>query len=187
MKQSQNKKTSWLRPRVLSISRIHFIFVFSYTAQIVLFNASNILTPYAVMQRWIVAGLLLSINVFVWYIAKNKVTRTVTYKKLVFLMILADIAMASFNVYVQRGMASKAVALYAIPIVVSAILASRSALIATSTLCIIAYTTTSISYFVLNFNEGYKAELYGEIATYSVLFIVLALLLWTVVRHNHSE
>lgn len=187
MKQTNVKKTNWLRPRVLSIARIHFVFVFSYFSQILIFSAWNVITPTVIMHRWFMAAALLTVNIFVWYIAKNKVTSTVTYKKLIFLLVFADISMASFNVYAQRGMASKAVALYAIPIVVSAILASRSALIATALLCIIAYTTTTVSYFVLNFNEGYKVELYTEIAFYSVSFIILALLLWAVVRHNHSE
>jgi heme/copper-type cytochrome/quinol oxidase subunit 4 len=92
--------------------------------------------------------------------------------------------MASFNVYVQRGMASRAVALYAIPLVVSTVLMSRAALLTTAALCVAAYTTTAVSYFVLNFNEGYKIELYGEITSYSVYFVILAALLWVSIRHK---
>lgn len=95
------------------------------------------------------------------------------------MIIVADIAFATFNVYTQRGYASKAVLLYIIPIVVATALAKRSSILATALLVIAAYTTTAISYFVLNFNEGYMAELYGEIGFYSGVFLLIATLLWS--------
>lgn len=184
---TQKVKKSWIRSNVVKVAGIHFIFVFAYIVQIMIYDAWKLITPQAVLERWIAAATLLVINTFVWYIARGRAVSSNTYKKLVFLLIAADIAMASFNVYTQRGMASRAVVLYVIPIVVSAVLVSRSALLATVSLSIAAYTTTAVSYFVLNFNEGYKIELYGEVTSYCVLFLILAALLWTVVRHQHSE
>lgn len=184
---SVKTKQSWLRANVVKVASIHFVFVFAYMGQIVIYDAWKLITPQAVLERWIAAALLLTVNALVWYIARGRGLTTASYKKLIFLLITADIAMASFNVYTQRGMASRAVALYAIPIIVSAVLVSRSALLTTVCLSIAAYTTTAVSYFVLNFNEGYKIELYGEVASYCVLFVILAALLWTVVRHQHRE
>lgn len=151
------------------------------------YDAWNLTNPDNVMYRWIATALLLCIVTYVWYEAHSISVGMATYKRLTCLLITADIAMASFYVYTQRGMASKAVALYAIPIIVSAILASRSALIATSILCIAAYSTTTISYFTLNFNEGYKIELYGETAAYCISFVLLASLLWVSIRHNGAN
>jgi hypothetical protein len=56
----------------------------------------------------------------------------------------------------------------------------RSALFATALLAIATYTTTAISYFVLNFNEGYMAELYGEVIFYSAIFVIVAAFLWSI-------
>ncbi len=187
MKQAAKAQKSWLRSGIIKMSSIHFVFVFAYIAQIMVYDAWKLITPQAVMERWIAAASLLIINTGVWYVARNMASSTIAYKKLVFTLILADIAMASFNVYTQRGMASRAVALYAIPIIVSSVLLSRAALLATATLSIAAYTTTAVSYFVLNFNEGYKIELYGEITSYCFFFLILAALLWVVVRQHSRE
>src|SRR5690606_10929252 len=101
-------------------------------------------------------------------------------------LILADILIASFSVYTQRGMASRAVLLYIIPILVAASLGKRVVLFGAALLGIAAYTTTAIMYFVLNFNEGYKVELYGEIGFYSAIFLLVASLLWGVVKPPKS-
>jgi hypothetical protein len=107
-----------------------------------------------------------------------------TLHKLAFTLITTDIFIASFHVYIQRGMASKAVFLYVIPLIVAACLQRKSALIATSLVCIAAYTLSAIAYFVLNFNEGYKLELYGEIGFYSGMLLFVSLALWLIVRPN---
>ena len=120
------------------------------------------------------AAALLVIATGIWYFAKNKSTSQYQDKMLLFTLILTDIALASYSVYSQRGMASRAVLLYAIPILVSAILMKRTATYAVAALCIAAYTLAAISYFVFNFNEGYKVELYGEIGFYSILLLLLA-------------
>ncbi len=180
---SIKQQKNWLRSRVVKISAIHFAFVFAYIGQIIIYDAWKLITPEVVLERWLIAAMLLIVNTAVWYLARSKETTTGVYKGLAFALITADILMASTNVYIQRGMASRAVALYAIPIIVSAALLSRVALLSTAVLCIAAYTTTAVAYFVLNFNEGYKVELYGEVITYCIYFLLLASLLWAVVRH----
>jgi hypothetical protein len=180
---AKNKtKMNWLHRATLRAARLHFVFVGLFIAQTVIYDAWKLIAPNAVMNRWIASTLLLVLTTIVWYIAKNKISSIVTCKVLVWSLILADIATASFNVYTQRGMASRAVVLYVVAIVIAAVLRSRSALFATAALCVAAYTSTAIAYFVLHFNEGYKIELYGEVGFYSALFFVFAALLWAIVR-----
>ena len=81
-------------------------------------------------------------------------------------------------------MASRAVFLFVIPLIVIALLMSLSALLLTATICVAVYITTTVSYFVNNFNEGYKVELYGEVGFYSAMFYVVAYLLWAVVKNR---
>lgn len=183
---TRSQKQSWLRSNVLRVSRLHFLYVFLLVAQTVIYDAWKLIAPNAVLNRWIVNAGLLFITTTIWYLAKNKVSSTNVYKLLIFLLIFADIAVASFNVYTQRGMASRAVLLYVVPIIISASLLSRSAIFATTMLSVAAYTSTAIAYFVLNFNEGYKIELYGEVGFYSVLLFIIAFLLWIVARKNHT-
>lgn len=139
------------------------------------------------MRRWIVTGILLTVSIIGWYLATTSNRSSVLYRNMIYGFILVDIFVASYGVYTQRGMASRAVALYAVPIVIAGILLSRAALFATATLCAIAYVATAISYFVLNFNEGYKIELYGEIGFYTAMFFVLAGLMWVAVRSKQHR
>src|SRR5437868_3139262 len=143
-------KQSWLHANVLRLSRLHFIYVGVFVIQTAIYDAWNLITPTAVMNRWIMTGILLCVTAIVWYLAHNTVTSTLGAKLLVFLLIFTDIAAASFNVYTQRGMASRAVMLYTVPIIVSAVLLSRAAIFATACLCAAAYVATAVSYFVLN-------------------------------------
>ncbi|MBI1857372.1 hypothetical protein HY003_01755 [Candidatus Saccharibacteria bacterium] len=184
---AKKEKQSWLRSSTVRLARVHFLYVFLFAAQTIIYDAWKLIAPNAVLNRWIVTAILFLTSTVVWYLAKNKINSTGAYKALVFALIFVDIGAASFNVYTQRGMASRAVMLYAVPILVSAALYSRAAILATTLLSVAAYTTTAISYFVLNFNEGYKIELYGEVGFYSVLFFVLATLLIILVRPKKNH
>ncbi len=179
--------TSWLHTNVTRLSLVHFAYAFVFAAQTIIYDAWNLVTPVAVMNRWIVTGILVAITAAVWYLAHNTVKSTLGFKTLVFSLIVTDIAVASFSVYTQRGMASRAVMLYAIPIAVSAVLLSRVALFATAAVSAAAYMATAYSYFVLNFNEGYKIELYGEVGFYCTIFFILAALLWIVIRSKRHR
>lgn len=171
-----------LKSRAVRIGRFHFALVLFFAVQTIVYHASRVITPDLLLKRWIATAALLVIATLVWYCAKNKVSSLGGFKALIYVLILADIAFASFNVYTQRGYASKSVVLFVIPIFIAASLVSRSALYATALLSVAAYSTTAVMYFVLNFNEGYLAELYGEIAFYSAIYLALAALLWTLVR-----
>lgn len=183
----KNKTTSWLHTNVLRLSRLHFVYVLILIVQIWVYDAWHLIPPEAVMQRWIITSVLLAVTAVVWYLAHRNTRSNETYRFMIYALILADIAVASFSVYTQRGMASRAVALYAIPLVVSAVLLSRAAVLATAALCAASYTTAAIMYFVLHFNEGYKIELYGETTFYAAIFFLIALMLWAVMRSKHQK
>lgn len=177
-------KSSEVRTRTRKVASIHFLYILILAAQIMVFDAGKLVDPNSILRHWIATGIFAVITTAVWYLSRNRSGNPATSKKLLWVLIVADIAIASFNVYVQRGMASKAVLLFVIPIIVSAALARRSALVATAILSTAAYVVTCVAYFVLNFNEGYKLELYSETSFYSALFIVIALLLWVFIRRN---
>lgn len=169
----------------LRVARFHLLFVALYVIQTVVFHASKVITPEVVLWRWLAAGGLFVVSVIAWLIAKNRHLPASAYQATIGAVIIADMAFAAFNVYIQRGYASKSVILFVIPIIVAATLINRSALFATALLAIAVYSTTVISYFVLNFNEGYMSEMYGEIALHSGVFLLTAGLLWSTM-HKRS-
>jgi hypothetical protein len=176
------KHSHWLKPALSRVAKIHLVLVVLYIAQIMAYDASKLITPDIVLKRWYAAAGIAVMAVFVWYMARSKSSSLNSYKILTWLVIVSDLLFAAFNVYTQRGMASRAVLLFFIPIIVSAILLSRVALFATAILAVAIYTTVAVAYFVNYFNEGYKIELYGEILFYSGLMLIAAMLLWSTVK-----
>lgn len=183
----KQKHSHWLKNNLVRVSKVHFLLAIAYVVQIIAYDASKLITPDVVLKRWYWVAALTAVAAVVWYLARSQSGTTVTYKFLAWALIAADIAFATFNVYTQRGMASRAVLLFLIPILVSAILMSRVALFVTAILCVVAYTSASVAYFVNFFNEGYKIELYGEILFYSAVFLVAAGLLWPLVKAKQSK
>lgn len=173
---------SWLSVGLQRISVFHFLLLLGYGIQIILFDSTKVITAEVVLWRWLAAGSLLVITAGVWYLAHNQNNSVSTYKRLIFMLLTADILFASFNVFTQRGMASRAVIIYVLAIITSAILLSRSAIIATSILAAVAYSLTALSYRTLNFNEGYIAEIYGEVLFYCFVFFIFAGLLSAIVK-----
>lgn len=185
-KKSTITLTTWLHANLQRVAVFHFLLVLGYGAQLIIYDAARVITPDAVLRRWLAVGALLAISAVVWYLAHNQNNDVAAYKRLTFLLISADIAFASFNVYTQRGMASRAVVLYVLAIATAAILLSRAALFTAAILSAAAYMATAVAYFTLNFNEGYKAELYGEVLFYSFLFFIFAGILSSIVRFGGS-
>ena len=158
-----------------------------YVVSIIVYDAFKLITPDILLQRWAMASILVSVTALIWYLARTKEKNNQFYANLLYGLIVAGIGFASFNVFIQRGMASRAVALYAVPIIVSALLLQRSAIFMTAIVSVAAYSLTAIWYAVLNPSEGYRIELYGEVGFYSALFFVLATLLWSVVRSKNAD
>src|SRR4051794_31531418 len=108
--------TDWLQTGLIRITRIHFVFIGAYALYIIISDGTHLAAPKLVLQRWTMNAILLAGTVIIWYLARNRVANTLYYRVLIYLLILLDIAMASFNIYTQRGMASRAVMLFALPI-----------------------------------------------------------------------
>lgn len=172
---TKNIKT--LYPTSLRIARIHFLYVLVFAASIIIFDASALIAPEAVMNRWKYTIGVLVATTGVWYFARAQKNNMRIQKSIVALLVLADIIFASLLVYADRGMASLAVILYTIPIVTISALRSRSAILATASLSVAAYAFVTIKYFVDFFNEGYKVQLYSSIGLYGAILFILALLL----------
>lgn len=176
-----------LATRLNKITKVHFIYAGLLAAQIIIYDASKLITPHSVLNRWRDVALLLVVTTAVWYLAKGRLAHSMGYAILTIILAAADIALASSFVYSQRGMASRAVLLYLIAIATIAILRSKSALMAAAAISVAAYSTVAITYFVVNFNEGYKVELYGEVGFYSAMFFVFAGLLWTACKPSRPK
>lgn len=170
------------RLSALRVSRIHFFYGAALALQAIIYDAWKLVTPPVVLMRWLVAVMLIVATTLVWLAAKGKPQAQDVYRKLIMGLAFVDILVATFGVYTQRGMASRAVFLYVIPLVTVSILGTRRVILAFAALCVAAYTSAALAYFVLNFNEGYKIELYGEVGFYSVAIFIVAFLLWAVVR-----
>jgi hypothetical protein len=175
------KNTKALSDTVLSVTRVHFYFILAYAAALIIFDSWNLIPNEGMQQRWTLAGLLLTINVGLWYMARNKSNANFYYRALTIALIVADIVFAAYNVYLERGMASRSVILFAVPIVLAASTRSRRTIYASAFLAAGAYTMAITRYFTNNYGEGYKVELYGVAILYSSIFFVLAALLWSIV------
>jgi predicted dinucleotide-binding enzyme len=181
MAQKQSPK---LQATIGRLAQAHFFYVLAFALSIVVYDSWKLITPQAVLDRWTVAAVMLVTTTAIWYVDRAAKLDQIYDKVLISTFVFLDIFVASFLVYAERGMASRAVALYAIPLVVSAFLKSRNAIFATASLCVAAYSFAAVRYFVVFFNEGFKIELYGTIGLYSAMFFVLAALLSLLVRNQ---
>jgi hypothetical protein len=172
---------NWLQATTVRVSRIHFIYIAVYIASIIIFDSWNLFTHIEIGNRWTAAGILLIINTACWFIARIKFSSATIYMVLIMLLIIADIIFAAVNVYWERGLASKAVALFAIPIVTSATLRSRSAVLATASLCTAAYSISAVRYYNLHYGESFRVELYGYVGLFCAMFFILAALLLVII------
>jgi hypothetical protein len=174
-------RSNWLQSTAVRVTRAHFLYIFAYMVSIVVFDSWNLFTHANVSSRWTAAVTLLVANTVIWYFARQKFGSSNSYTFLILSLIIADIIFASFNVYWERGIASKALALYTVPLVSAAALRSRSVLLATTILSSAAYSLAAVRYFYLHYGESFRIELYGDLAFYCATFFVLAWLLWVVV------
>ena len=179
--------TDWLQTGLIRVCRVHFVFIAVYALYTIAADTTRLITTDLVLRRWTANGALLVGIAIIWYMARYNIKNSNYYRLLIYGVILLDIMMATFNVYTQRGMAARAVMLFAVPIAVSALLLSRTALFLTATLCTAAYFLAAVKYFVDFFNEGFKAELYIEVGFYCALFFILAAVLSIVIRFNPSD
>lgn len=177
MSKKQNDLLKDPRHILLRITRVHFVYILIYMLSLVIFDSSNLITHEAVLRNWTAAGALMVVNTIIWYLCSAKINSPNLYKVLLIVLIACDILFAAMNVYWQRGMASKSVLLFVIPIISAGLLRSRSLVLATASVSAAAYSIASVRYFFQNYGQGYRVELYGEIAFYSAMFFVIAVLM----------
>lgn len=147
---------------------------------IVASDAWNVVTREITWQRWAVCASLLAVMAVIAYLARSTSQGPTYFRSLIVAVVLSDLVLASFAVYTERGMSSRGVALYCLAIVSSAALLNRSAVFGAAILSTATYILATTRYFFVNFNEGYKAELYTTLWLYSATFFMLAALLWLI-------
>ena len=179
---SRTKQMSWLQTNTVRVARLHFVYVLVFAASIIAYDAWKLITSQALIDRWTVAVIMLAVTTAVWFLSRNTQQPARVYQLLLFALITMDMAFAGYAVYFGRGMSSRGVALFAIPIIVSALYLRRSAIFATAALCTGVYSYSAIRYFTDHPSEGYKVELYGDLLFYGTCFFIFAALLWTLVR-----
>jgi hypothetical protein len=188
---AKNKKSGpavgWLQTTTVRLTRAHFVYLGFYFLSIVIFDASNLYTHMAIAQLWTAGGVLLGMVAFLWAIARLKINDYWFYVIVALALIVADIVFASYLVWWQRGLYSKSVMLFTVPIVSAAALRSRSILLATSAVSAAAYSTISVRYFFTNYGLGYRVELWGTVGFFSAMFFVLALLLMIIIRPTEEK
>lgn len=174
MAQKQKNLQQSVRHIVLRITRVHYLYILAYMFSIIIFDSWNLIEHEAVLQRWTAAGALLIVNTIIWYLCRAKLQNENVYKILLIVLLVSDILFAAVNVYWQRGMASKSVMLFVVPIISAALIKSRSLLLATTTIAAAAYSIASVRYFYENYGQGFRIELYGEVFFYTALLFVIA-------------
>lgn len=162
------------RSLLVRLCWLHFWYAAIYALTLVIFDAWNLLSPEDMVRRWYLVAALLVLITIVWQSARRKFQNRNIYTVLIFKLLMADIIFAAVNVYWQRGMASKAVMLFAVPVVVAGLSRNRRLLLVTTVLSSAAYAVAAIKYFFEFYGEGYRVELYGEIFFYSAILFVLA-------------
>jgi hypothetical protein len=176
------KNTNSLQKAVLKLTRVHFAYVLLYMLSIVTFDTWNLIPHDGIVWRWQAAALLLVLNAIAWYLARSTFKNYHVYKFVAFAVIIADAIFAAYNIYWTRGMSSPYTALFAMPLVVAAILHSRRAIWASAFVSVAAYSTAVVKYFHLHYGEGLKVELYGTLLVFCGLFFILAWLLTIIIQ-----
>lgn len=187
MPKSQNKRNNWLQTTAVRVGRVHFAFVATYMLATIIFDSWNLYTHQAVSLRWTASGVFLSLTAIVWYLARMKYKSLTFYSVLVLSLVAAGIIFAGLNVYWERGLASKSVILFALPLMSAATLRSRSTLLTTAAVSTAVYSTAAVRYFYQHYGESYRVELYGYLAFYCALFFIAAWLLWIVIKPTSEK
>lgn len=164
------------------LAKINFAFVAVFAIYTIIFDAGNILTREDVYHRWVFAVMLLIVYSLFWVATKKAKTSTVLFGSLI-LCVVADLILAGFMTYWERGMASMSTILYMLPIASMALSGSRTYTVATSLFAAAIYIGASTKYFFDFFNEGYRVQLYGQLFFFGAVFLLAG---WAVAILAHA-
>ena len=159
-------------PLLQKLAKFNFLFVVGFALHTIIFDGGNVLTRQGVYHRWLFFALLLAVYTAYWAACK-KATKSYQIFRVLLLCVTAELVLAGFITYWERGMASTSTILYALPIASMALWRSRTYTIGVSILASATYALAATKYFYDFFNEGYRVQLYGEIFFYAVIFIVV--------------
>ena len=177
-----SKKADLFQTNLQTVARAGFLFIIAFALYIIIFDSGNVLTREAVYYRWMLLGALLITNSIFWsYTKKTHSRKSLTVALMA--IVVAQIALAGFSTYWERGMASMSTILFALPIVTISILGSRTFTLATSAICSAVYIIACTKYFYDFFNEGYRVQLYGQLFFFSAVFMIIG---YTISRLAHA-
>lgn len=163
------------------ITRTMFIVVLTLLTFIIVSDSWNLILREKIV--WLVSGifLLFIVSTVVWMLAstaKQSRSSSLFYR---LALVVTLMVLAGLFTYNERGMASTSTPLYVLPILVAATLKNRHILIGTAFLSIATYLYTTVAYFNLNFNEGYRVELYSKLILFSGLILCITWLVMILV------
>lgn len=167
---------------IRGLTKIHLYIGVAFVVSLLVFDAWKLITPDSSLLQWLMALVFVTVSVLVWIAGRFNEPMAHYYTRLVYYLVALDIVWASFEVYTQRGMSSRAVMLYALPIVTAAVFRNRRTLVWTSFFSILGYFLSATTYFRAYPSEGYKVELYGTIGFYGAMLAGLALIAWVTSR-----
>ncbi len=173
---------TWLRAGALRLARIHLLLFTVYAVMVGVFDSSHLMTPDIITRRAILVTLAGVVASVTWFAAHKEQTEPMYYKRLIYGLIVLDVIFAGLSLYTDRGVASRDVALFALPILSAAALVNRSAIYGAALLSTVSYFIASMRYYYMHPNEMYHVELYGMLAFHSIIFFVIAALVWVVAR-----
>lgn len=173
---------AWLQLAVLRAARVHFLFAAAAAVVFIAADAGQLVTSEMVSQRWVILAVMTFVTILAWYLAHGNMRAQSYYQVLLVAMVLTDIIFVSYLIYIDRGMASRAVALYSVPIATAALLLNRSAIYGAAAVSTVGYVLVATRYFYVHFNEGYRLELYTALGLYGAGFFALAALLWAAIK-----
>jgi hypothetical protein len=168
----QNKEHLISRESLNRVVKWHVALLAVLVTSVLIYDLWSLITREALVERWLVIAVITATLIFIIVASRPMIPKASYYNYLIITLLTVDIFIASYLVYSQRGMASKAIALYFIPIIASTMLGSVRAIYKTTATCVIAYSIMTIGYFFNNPSEGYKVELYGETALYAALLVI---------------
>lgn len=182
------KQTESQRLQLASVrtSQLSVIFVLIYALSTLVYRLWKLMTPDVLQQRWTIVAVTLGVSLVLWFFSRKKGLAPLYYQGIIMLQIIMYLAVAAYSIYSERGMASNAIILFVIPLIVVALEYSGKALFAIATLCVATYAGTAIKYFKDFPSEGYKVELYGGILFYVSIIYLVSALLWVLVRSKNN-
>ncbi len=130
--------------------------------------------PDIIRNQWIAVTITTFIFLLILGLSQKRKASTGYYYLLVFSQITTYLGFISYVIYAQRGMASAAVILYTIPVLVAAVTKASWAVISTAFLAGTSYCLAAFKYFSDYPSEGYKAELYGQMIFYFCVLLLLS-------------